>query len=159
MIGDFCVAHGLGAVSLRYFNVAGASGGVGEDHDPETHLIPNILRAALGQRTHVEIYGTDYPTRTGPRSGTTSTSTISRLRTLLALDGARARRAPDLQPRQRQRLLGARGDRGGRAGHRATRSPTSEAPRRPGDPPMLVAASEQIRAELGWEPASRSSSG
>ena len=48
MIGDFCRAHGLGAVSLRYFNVAGASGGLGEDHDPETHLIPNVLRAALG---------------------------------------------------------------------------------------------------------------
>ena len=48
MIRDFCTASGLGAVSLRYFNVAGASGGLGEDHDPETHLIPNILRAALG---------------------------------------------------------------------------------------------------------------
>ncbi len=48
MIGDFCRAHGLGAVSLRYFNVAGASGELGEDHDPETHLIPNVLRAALG---------------------------------------------------------------------------------------------------------------
>ena len=51
MIGDFCVAHGLGAVSLRYFNVAGASGDIGEDHEPETHLIPNILRAALGTQS------------------------------------------------------------------------------------------------------------
>src|ERR1700722_1596680 len=62
MIGDFCLAHGLGAVSLRYFNVAGASDGIGEDHDPETHLIPNILRTALGLSPHVDVYGTDYPT-------------------------------------------------------------------------------------------------
>ena len=48
-------------MSLRYFNVAGASNGLGEDHDPETHLIPNILRAALGTNPYVEIYGTDYP--------------------------------------------------------------------------------------------------
>src|SRR5437763_10184668 len=65
MIGDFCQAHGLGAVSLRYFNVAGARGDLGEDHDPETHLIPNILRAAMGINPHVEIYGTDYPTPDG----------------------------------------------------------------------------------------------
>ena len=65
LIGDFCRAHGLGAVSLRYFNVAGASHGLGEDHDPETHLIPNILRAALGTNPFVEIFGTDYPTRDG----------------------------------------------------------------------------------------------
>ena len=55
MISDFCRAHGLGAVSLRYFNVAGASNGFGEDHDPETHLIPNILRAALGTSPYVDI--------------------------------------------------------------------------------------------------------
>ncbi|HEY2656409.1 MAG TPA: NAD-dependent epimerase/dehydratase family protein, partial [Solirubrobacteraceae bacterium] len=60
MIRDFCTATGLGAVSLRYFNVAGASGGLGEDHDPETHLIPNILRVALGSAPAVNVYGTDY---------------------------------------------------------------------------------------------------
>ena len=65
LIGDFCLAHGLGGVSLRYFNVAGASGRLGEDHDPETHLIPNVLRAALGSNPFVEIYGTDYPTPDG----------------------------------------------------------------------------------------------
>src|SRR5205807_10386625 len=57
MIGNFCEAHGLGAVSLRYFNVAGASGRLGEDHQPETHLIPNILRAAIGSEPYVQIYG------------------------------------------------------------------------------------------------------
>src|SRR5436309_15687199 len=65
MIGDVCRAHGLGAVSLRYFNVAGASHGLGEDHDPETHLIPNVLRAAVGSNPYVQIFGTDYPTRDG----------------------------------------------------------------------------------------------
>src|SRR5436305_11477393 len=65
MIGDFCAAHGLGAVSLRYFNVAGASGGLREDHDPQPHLIPNILRAAMGTNPFIEVYGTDYPTPDG----------------------------------------------------------------------------------------------
>ena len=111
MIGDFCIAHGLGAVSLRYFNVAGASDGVGEDHEPETHLIPNVLRAALGINPAVEIFGTDYPTPDG-------TAIRDYIHVDDLADGAPARarrhagrRAPHLQPRQRQRLLGARGDR------------------------------------------------
>jgi len=65
MIGEHCAAHGLGAISLRYFNVAGADGEQGEDHDPETHLIPNVLRAALGVLEHVEVFGTDYETPDG----------------------------------------------------------------------------------------------
>src|SRR4051794_23182456 len=65
MIADECRAHGLGAISLRYFNVAGASGPLGEDHDPETHLIPLVLRAAAGRRDSVSIFGTDYPTPDG----------------------------------------------------------------------------------------------
>src|SRR4051794_22296748 len=65
MIADECAAHGLGAISLRYFNVAGASGHLGEDHEPETHLIPLILRAAAGKRDSVSIFGTDYPTPDG----------------------------------------------------------------------------------------------
>ena len=65
MISDECRAHGLGAVSLRYFNVAGASGELGEDHEPETHLIPLVLQAAAGTREHVSVFGTDYPTDDG----------------------------------------------------------------------------------------------
>src|SRR5215208_2305288 len=65
MIADECRAHGLGAVSLRYFNVAGSSGPHGEDHEPETHLIPLILRTAAGRRATVSIFGTDYPTPDG----------------------------------------------------------------------------------------------
>ena len=65
MIRDECRAHGLAAASLRYFNVAGARGGLGEDHDPETHLIPLVLQAASGVRDHITVFGTDYPTRDG----------------------------------------------------------------------------------------------
>ncbi len=151
MIGDFCAAHGLGAVSLRYFNVAGASGELGEDHDPETHLIPNILRTALGINPHVEVFGTDYDTPDG--TAIRDYIHIEDLSDahLLALDGRRRRRAPDLQSRDRQRVLGPRGDRSRARGDRAPRSPSREAPRRPGDPPMLVAAGDRIRcrARLG----------
>ena len=65
MIRDECRAHGLAAASLRYFNVAGASGDLGEDHEPETHLIPLVLQAAAGVRDHITVFGTDYPTRDG----------------------------------------------------------------------------------------------
>src|SRR3954467_8884429 len=65
MISDECRAHGLGAVSLRYFNVAGASGDLGEDHEPETHIIPLVLEAAAGKREHVSVFGTDYDTDDG----------------------------------------------------------------------------------------------
>jgi UDP-glucose 4-epimerase len=153
MIGDFCLAHDLGAVSLRYFNVAGASGDLGEDHDPETHLIPNILRTALGINSHVDVYGTDYPTP----------------------DGTAIRDYIHIEDLAAAHLLAMEGIDGGEPGeHRiynlgngsgfsvreviaaaaaitGTEIATREAPRRPGDPPMLVAASELVRAELGWQ--------
>jgi UDP-glucose 4-epimerase len=151
LIGDFCRAHGLGGVSLRYFNVAGASGGLGEDHDPETHLIPNILRAALGSNPFVEIYGTDYPTPDG-----------TAIRDYIHID--------DLAEAHVLALAAAEGGRhkifnlGNGTGFSvrevvdAAREVTGreiharEAPRRHGDPPVLVASSDLIRAELGWEP-------
>src|SRR5262249_20986449 len=66
-LADYAAAYGWGYAALRYFNAAGASpdGTIGEDHDPETHLIPLVLQAALGQRPHVEVFGTDYPTPDG----------------------------------------------------------------------------------------------
>jgi UDP-glucose 4-epimerase len=150
MIGAFCRAHGLGAVSLRYFNVAGASNGLGEDHDPETHLIPNILRAVLGTNPYVEIYGTDYPTPDG-----TAIRDYIHIEDLseahvLALGAARPG----------EHLIYNLGNGSGfsvREVIAAAREvsgadiPTREAPRRPGDPPQLVAASERIRSELGWK--------
>jgi UDP-glucose 4-epimerase len=149
MIGAFCTAYEIGAVSLRYFNVAGASHGAGEDHDPETHLIPNILRAALGVNPAVEIFGTDYPTPDG--TAIRDYIHIEDLSDahLLALDGARA-------GEHRIFNLGNGSGFSVREVIDAAREVTGreivtrEAPRRPGDPPMLVAASEKIRSELGW---------
>jgi UDP-glucose 4-epimerase len=151
MISDECAAHGLGAVSLRYFNVAGASGEYGEDHDPETHLIPLVLQAALGRRPHVSIFGTDYPTP----------------------DGTAIRDYIHIEDLSEAHLLGIAATEPGRhriynlgngtgfsvrevidTARRVTgrEIPAVEAPRRPGDPARLVAASERIRRELGWAP-------
>ena len=151
MIGDFCRAHGLGGVSLRYFNVAGASGDAGEDHDPETHLIPNILRAAAGRNSHVDVYGTDYDTPDGTAIRDYIHIEDLSAAHLLALEGARG---------GEHRIFNLGNGSGFSvqeviaAGREVTGAEilTREAPRRPGDPPMLVAASERIRAELGWEP-------
>jgi len=151
MIRDFCTATGLRAVSLRYFNVAGASGGLGEDHDPETHLIPSILRAALGSAPAVDVYGTDYPTPDG--TAVRDYIHVEDLATahVLALEGAR----------ESEHRVFNLGNGNGFSVREVIASAetvtgreirTNEAPRRPGDPPMLVAASERIRAELGWEP-------
>jgi UDP-glucose 4-epimerase len=151
MIGDFCRAHGLGAVSLRYFNVAGSSGHLGEDHEPETHLIPNVLRAALGIRSHVDIFGTDYPTPDGTAIRDYIHIEDLAAAHLLALQGARAS----------EHQIFNLGNGNGfsvrdviATAERVTgiSIPTREAERRPGDPPMLVAASGRIRAELGWDP-------
>jgi UDP-glucose 4-epimerase len=151
MIGDFCQAYELGAVSLRYFNVAGASGQQGEHHDPETHLIPNVLRTVLGINPEVEVYGTDYDTPDG--TAIRDYIHIDDLADahLLALDGS--------TPGQHRIFnLGNGSGFSVREVIEATRAvtgaeiPTREAPRRPADPPMLVAASDKIRAELGWSP-------
>ena len=150
MIGDYCRAHGLGAVSLRYFNVAGAGGDAGEDHYPETHLIPNILRTAQGRNPHVEVFGTDYATPDG--TAIRDYIHIEDLSDahLLALDGttAGAHRIFNLGTGSgfsvRQVIDAARAVTG-------CAIAVKEAPRRPGDPPTLVAASDLIRAELGWE--------
>jgi UDP-glucose 4-epimerase len=151
MISDQAAAHGLGAVSLRYFNVAGASGPHGEDHDPETHIIPNVLRVALGQSEHVQVYGTDYPTPDGTAVRDYIHVEDLAAAHLLALDA--------IQPGRHAILnLGNGAGFSVREVVEAARTvtghpiPIEEAPRRPGDPPELVAASERIRAELGWEP-------
>jgi UDP-glucose 4-epimerase len=151
MIRDFCTAHGLGAVSLRYFNVAGASSGLGEDHDPETHLIPNVLRAALGVHPHVNIYGTDYPTRDG--TAVRDYIHIDDLAGahLLALEATRE------GEHQIYNLGNGRGFSVREVIHAARTVtgksiPVNEADRRPGDPAELVAASGLIGSALGWNP-------
>ncbi len=75
ILRDACAAHGLAAVALRYFNAAGAdaAGELGEEHHPETHLIPLVLEAAAGRRPGISVFGNDYDTPDGPASGTIST--------------------------------------------------------------------------------------
>jgi UDP-glucose 4-epimerase len=151
MIGDECRAHGLGAISLRYFNVAGACGGLGEDHYPETHLIPLVLQAAAGTREHVSVFGTDYPTADGTAvRDYIHVEDLGRAH-LLALDAIRPgthtiyNLGNGLGHSVHQVIEAARTVTG-------REIPVKEEPRRPGDPAQLVASSEKIRAELGWEP-------
>jgi UDP-glucose 4-epimerase len=151
MIGDFCTAYGLGAVSLRYFNVAGASAGAGEDHEPETHLIPNILRTAQGRNPEVEVFGTDYPTPDG-----------TAIRDYIHIEDLAAAHLLALAattPATHEIFnLGTGQGYSVREVIDAARSvtgleiPTVERPRRPGDPPRLVAGAEKIRTQLGWQP-------
>lgn len=151
MIGDFCAAHELAAASLRYFNVAGAHGCVGEDHEPETHLIPNVLKVALGQSPDLAIFGTDYPTPDG--TAIRDYIHIDDLADahLLALEAAR----PGVHDIFN---LGTGSGFSVREIVAAAREvtahpiPVLESPRRAGDPPQLVASSSKIRERLGWEP-------
>jgi UDP-glucose 4-epimerase len=146
-------ARGLAATSLRYFNVAGSSadGRFGEDHHPETHLIPLVLQAAAGTRASVKIFGTDYPTRDGTAvRDYIHVEDLGRAH-LLALEAA--------QPGE-HRVYNLGNGAGFsvlevvEAARRVTgrRIDAEEAPRRAGDPPALVASSGRIREELGWKP-------
>jgi UDP-glucose 4-epimerase len=151
LIGDVSRARGLAATSLRYFNVAGASGRFGEDHHPETHLIPLVLHAAAGTRDSVRLFGTDYPTRDGTAiRDYIHIEDLGRAH-LMALEAA-------LPGEHRVYNLG---NGAGfsvlevvEAARRVTgrRIAAVEAPRRAGDPPALVASSDKIRKELGWKP-------
>lgn len=143
--------RGLEYAALRYFNAAGCSERLGEDHHPETHLIPLVLDVALGRRDSIQLYGTDYPTP----DGTCVRDYIhvedlasAHILALRALRGG-APRIYNLGNGQgysvRQVIEVARRV----TGHAI---PVVEGPRRPGDPAFLVASSEKIRQELGWEP-------
>ncbi|WP_192892579.1 UDP-glucose 4-epimerase GalE [Nesterenkonia natronophila] len=144
-------AHGLAAVSLRYFNVAGASGALSERHDPETHLIPNLLRVAMGERPEAKIFGTDYPTR----DGTAIRDYIhvvdladAHVRALHAATGgehAVYNLGTGIGTSVREIIDAVRDVTG-------CEVPTSEAPRRAGDPAVLVASGDLAAAELGWHP-------
>jgi UDP-glucose 4-epimerase len=150
LIGAVAGARGLAAMSLRYFNVAGASGQFGEDHHPETHLIPLVLEAAA-EGSSVKIFGTDYPTRDGTAvRDYIHVEDLGRAH-LLALEAA--------EPGEHSVYnLGSGAGFSVREVVEAARSVIGrdidavEAPRRAGDPPELVAASDRIREELGWEP-------
>lgn len=140
--------HGLKFVSLRYFNAAGASAKFGEDHRLETHLIPNVLKVALGQKPHVEIFGTDYETS----DGTCIRDYIH------IVDLARAHILALGAAKSEFYNLGTGGGSSVREVIDACREITGEKidtverPRRPGDPPRLIASSDKIKNELGWQP-------
>lgn len=156
VIGYEAAASGLGAVSLRYFNVAGASGHLGERHDPETHLIPLVLAVAAGLRPSVQVFGSDYPTPDG-----------TAVRDYIHVEDLAGAHLLALQATQSQAAAGG-GHRiynlGNGAGYSVrevievarrvtgTPIPTEEVGRRPGDPPVLVASSRRIARELGWVP-------
>src|SRR6266542_3984941 len=152
-LADYAAAYGWGYAALRYFNAAGASpdGTLGEDHDPETHLIPLAIQAALGQRPHLEIFGTDYPTPDGTCIRDYIHVDDLAEAHLLALEA--------LGPGKELRLnLGIGRGSSVREVVKTVEEvtgrpvPVKEGPRRPGDPPELVASSEKAQRELGWRP-------
>jgi UDP-glucose 4-epimerase len=154
MLAECCAAYGLNAASLRYFNAAGAhaDAGLGERHDPETHLIPLVLRAAA-KNGAVSVFGNDYPTRDG-----TCVRDYIHVADLchahvLALDWLQARGAYDcfnLGNGEGATVLEVI-----KAARRVTGREIiiKNSPRRPGDPPALVADATKARRVLGWQPA------
>lgn len=140
--------HGVKSVCLRYFNAAGASRRFGEHHRQETHLIPNVLKVALGQKPQVEIFGTDYPTP----DGTCVRDYIH------IVDLAQAHMLALQCPQSDVFNLGSGDGYSVQQVVEVARNvtghaiPALERPRRPGDPPKLVADSAKIRRVLGWKP-------
>ncbi|MGW5675473.1 UDP-glucose 4-epimerase GalE [Streptomyces sp. NPDC003860] len=152
MIAGEARAHGLAAVSLRYFNVAGAYGDLGERHDPESHLIPLVLDVALGRRPSIAVYGDDYPTP----DGTCVRDYIH------VADLADAHLLALAAARPGEHLICNLGNGKGfsvREVIAAVRQvtgrevPEAVAGRRPGDPAVLVASADAARERLGWAPA------
>ncbi|MGP3983710.1 UDP-glucose 4-epimerase GalE [Streptomyces sp. KR80] len=151
MISGECAAHGLAAVSLRYFNVAGAYGAYGERHDPESHLIPLVLQVAQGKREAISVFGDDYPTPDGTCVRDYIHVADLAEAHLLALSAAEAGR----------HLICNLGNGNGfsvreviETVRQVTGHPIPEvaAPRRGGDPAVLVASAERARTSLGWRP-------
>ncbi|MFH2219167.1 MAG: UDP-glucose 4-epimerase GalE [Pseudomonadota bacterium] len=154
MLRDCDSAYGLKYVSLRYFNAAGAdaSGEIGERHDPETHLIPLVLKAAAGERANIRVFGTDYPTPDG--------TCIRDYIHVSDLAGAHLLALEALMDRGESAVYNL----GNSKGHSVRdvietarqvtgkAIPAVETGRRAGDPAVLVASSDKIRKELGWKP-------
>jgi UDP-glucose 4-epimerase len=151
MITSEAKAHGLAAVSLRYFNVAGASGRQGERHSPESHIIPIALQVVTGQRAAFGIFGTDYPTPDGTCIRDYVHVDDLAEAHLLALDGATGgeHRIYNLGNGAGFSVLDVVEAVRRVTGHPV---PTEVASRRGGDPAVLVASSARIREELGWVP-------
>ncbi|MBF4998578.1 UDP-glucose 4-epimerase GalE [Nocardia sp. BSTN01] len=150
-ITSYAVAHGLAATSLRYFNVAGAYGGLGENRVVETHLIPLILQTALGHRDSISVFGTDYPTPDG-----TAVRDYIHIRDL-----ARAHVLALAQSRPGEHRIFNLGSGTGFSVREVISAcervvgrpiPAVDAARRAGDPAVLIASSAKAIDELGWQP-------
>lgn len=149
------VAYGLEYVSLRYFNAAGASpsGIIGEDHTPETHLIPLVLQAAQGRREKVSIFGGDYPTPDGTcirdyiHTSDLASAHLLAARRLLAGEGSGIFNLGSEHGLSVRQIIDAARKVTGRD------FPVEVAPRRAGDPAVLIASNRKAREELGWVPA------
>src|SRR3954447_17753803 len=151
MLTSYAVAHDLAAVSLRYFNVAGAAYGLGERHTTETHLIPIALQVAAGRRASMTVYGQDYPTP----DGTCIRDYIH------VADLADAHLLALTAPAPGEHRVYTLGNGTGFSVQEVVDAvrkvtahpvPVEIGPRRAGDPARLVAGSDRIRAELGWTP-------
>ena len=154
ILKDFAVGYGLNSVSLRYFNAAGADpdGELGEDHDPETHLIPLVLQTALGQRPSIQIFGDDYPTKDG-----------TCIRDYIHIEDLAQAHLLALE-RLLNGLPGGEYNLGNGEGYSVREVieiaknvtgkpvPVKVGKRRLGDPAILVGSSEKASRELGWRP-------
>jgi UDP-glucose 4-epimerase len=153
MLDDYAAAYGLGFAALRYFNASGAApaGDLGEDHDPESHLIPIVLQVALGQRDKLTIFGEDYPTPDGTCVRDYVHVDDLGVAHLAALDKLEAGKGLKLN-------LGTGRGYSVREVVDACRKitghpiPTVIGARRPGDPPRLIADAALARKTLGWTP-------
>lgn len=155
MLADFAAAYGLNYVSLRYFNAAGAlaGGAIGEDHTPETHLIPLVLKTALGQRPAIDVYGTDYSTPDG--------TCIRDYIHVTDLAAAHVLALEHLAQGGVSRVYNLGSETGFSVKEviqlakeiTGVDFPVREVSRRAGDPAVLVASSARIKQELNWQPA------
>jgi UDP-arabinose 4-epimerase len=154
ILRDFARAYGLRYISLRYFNAAGADpdAEIGEDHDPETHLIPLVLDVALGKRTHLDIYGTDYDTADG--------TCIRDYIHVADLADAHLLALKYLLHGGQSDVFNLGNDNGFSVREVIATAlritdcdiPCVEADRRAGDPPSLIGSSTKMRKKLGWQP-------
>ncbi|TMV50005.1 UDP-glucose 4-epimerase GalE [Paenibacillus mesophilus] len=154
MLQDFNYAYGLRSVSLRYFNAAGADpeGEIGEHHDPETHLIPLLLDVAAGRRSHIDIYGNDYPSEDGTcirdyvHVADLADAHVRAMEKLLRGNSAASYNLGSGHGHSVMQLV--------RAVERVTRVKITVriTPRRPGDSHRLVCDPSRARAELQWRP-------
>ena len=154
ILDDFRTAYGLESVCLRYFNAAGADpdGDLGEDHNPETHLIPLVLKTALGQRPHIDVFGNDYPTPDG-----------TCIRDYIHIEDLAQAHLLALE-RLLAGLPGGQYNLGNGEGHSVKQVidiarhvtgkeiPARIVARRPGDPAVLISSSQKAIRDLGWKP-------